>query len=82
MFYPEGFANFGYFYGFLLKSHFFYTSDVGRNGYWRNIVTTSLFMTLLYQQKYFFKLTFSKLTFHNYFVAKRDFANYIISIVQ
>ena len=47
MFYPEGFANFGYFYGFLLKSHFFYTLDVGRNGYWRNIVTTSLFMTLV-----------------------------------
>ena len=41
----EGFANFGYFYRVLPKSHFFYTVEVCGNGYWRNGVTTSLFMT-------------------------------------
>ena len=53
--YPEGFANFGYFYGFLIKSHSFYTLDMCGNGYWRNIVTTSLFMTLLLALTFFLK---------------------------
>ena len=47
MFRNEGFANFGYFYRVLPKSHFFYTVEVCGNGYWRNGVTTSLFMTLV-----------------------------------
>ena len=47
MFRNEGFANFGYFYRVLPKSNFFYTVEVCGNGYWRNGVTTSLFMTLM-----------------------------------
>ena len=47
MFRNEGFANFGYFYRVLPKSTFFYTVEVCGNGYWRNGVTTSLFMTLV-----------------------------------
>ena len=49
MFYAEVFANFRYFYGLLtIKSHFFYNLDVCGNSYLRNIVTISLFMTLLW----------------------------------
>ena len=47
MFYPEGFANFALEKSFIPKLVFFYTIEVCENGYSQNIVTTSLFMTLL-----------------------------------
>ena len=47
MFYPEGFANLALEKSFIPKFLFFYTIEVCENGYSQNIVTTSLFMTLL-----------------------------------
>ena len=47
MFYPEGFANFALEKSFIPKLLFFYTIEVCENGYSQNIVTTSLFMTLI-----------------------------------
>ena len=47
MFYPEGFANFALEKSFFPKLLFFYIFEVCENGYSQNIVTTSLFMTLV-----------------------------------
>ena len=46
-FIPDGFADFCFKKSFIPKLPFFYFIDVCGNGYLWNIVTTSLFMTLV-----------------------------------
>ena len=46
-FIPDGFANFCFKKSFIPKLSFFQFIDACGNGYMRNIVTTSLFMTLV-----------------------------------
>ena len=50
-FIPDGFADFCFKKSFIPKLQFFYFIDVCGNGYLWNIVTTSLFMTLVNSTK-------------------------------